>query len=517
MPVEHVSAPKRPVTLAELFARPLPTRPAVDGAPSGTAQAASTGGSVQGICGRNASGKGDQQQPARDTGQAGVSNAAASALPRQQVAADGGVCGMALPAVQVKQVRSKLLTQQRWVFAADLQLQLRLASCFIQEEVARVSRNRGEPAHCLVAVLPSLERADKVRTSCIALQDADRTGHEVAQRPANHQQASAPVSARPAVSTPVPPLATAEELAMASKAAELAQSVATPVQAAVVAAPQTAAAFDASSCAAHTSQPVSAAAAAGAGNAAATDGDGDTPEPSPMAAQGSDAGPQQLQSSVLGQAAAHSVSPAQPRPASPRPMAASGALQPAASRSPKALSGPVVLSKAHRMPGDAEAAVPEAAGASAVSAATRPQLRTVERMTVGKSKYSITVKAKVACRLFADVRGEPSGDAVIVAPDGTEFPVKLACSKVCGALALLWCQSQMRSARAYAREAPAEEMRINGLMARSELWFWRRAVMLRRLISVARCMAYAKPSFVSACRVVCGSVRVGTSCATRSS
>ncbi len=53
-------------------------------------------------------------------------------------------------------------------------------------------------------------------------------------------------------------------------------------------------------------------------------------------------------------------------------------------------------------------AAPETAGASALSAAaaSRPQLRSVERMTVGKSKYSITVRAKVVCRLFADARGE---------------------------------------------------------------------------------------------------------------
>ncbi len=51
---------------------------------------------------------------------------------------------------------------------------------------------------------------------------------------------------------------------------------------------------------------------------------------------------------------------------------------------------------------------PPEAGAAALSAAaaSRPQLRSVERMAVGKTKYSVTVRAKVACRLFADARGE---------------------------------------------------------------------------------------------------------------
>ena len=75
-------------------------------------------------------------------------------------------------------------------------------------------------------------------------------------------------------------------------------------------------------------------------------------------------------------------------------------------------------------------AAPET-GASAVSAvASRPQLRSTERMTVGKSKYSITVRAKVACRLFADARAEQNCDAVVIAPGGTEYPVKLAWTKV---------------------------------------------------------------------------------------
>ena len=89
---------------------------------------------------------------------------------------------------------------------------------------------------------------------------------------------------------------------------------------------------------------------------------------------------------------------------------------------------PVAAASQSRKPADA---VPDL-GVSAVSAAaSRPQLRSVERMAVGKSKYSITVRAKVACRLFADARGEANCDAVVIAPDGTEYPVKLAYSKVC--------------------------------------------------------------------------------------
>ena len=82
-------------------------------------------------------------------------------------------------------------------------------------------------------------------------------------------------------------------------------------------------------------------------------------------------------------------------------------------------------------------ATPEA-GTSALSAAavSCPQLRSVERMAVGKDKYSITVRAKVACRLFADARGEASCDAIVVAPDGTEYPVKLKYANVCPCYAL---------------------------------------------------------------------------------
>ena len=98
---------------------------------------------------------------------------------------------------------------------------------------------------------------------------------------------------------------------------------------------------------------------------------------------------------------------------------------------------PAAPSAAASQPQQPADAMPEA-GTSALSAAamTRPQLRSVERMAVGRIKYSITVRAKVACRLFADARGESKCDAVVIAPDGTEYPVKLGYNKVCPCYAL---------------------------------------------------------------------------------
>ena len=70
------------------------------------------------------------------------------------------------------------------------------------------------------------------------------------------------------------------------------------------------------------------------------------------------------------------------------------------------------------------------ANASAASAAPRPPLRAVERMPAGKSKYDLTVKSKVACRLFPDMRSARKCDALVIAPDGAEYPVRLSFQKV---------------------------------------------------------------------------------------
>ena len=124
------------------------------------------------------------------------------------------------------------------------------------------------------------------------------------------------------------------------------------------------------------------------------------------------------------------ISPGQQKVDPPRAVTSSAAPETAADGAPAVgKHGLTGLGDAALKPKDAANAVSEA-GVSAARAASRPQLRAVERMAVGKSKYGITVKAKVACRLFADIRGESNYDAVIVAPDGTEFPVKLASSKV---------------------------------------------------------------------------------------
>ena len=125
-----------------------------------------------------------------------------------------------------------------------------------------------------------------------------------------------------------------------------------------------------------------------------------------------------------------------PQAASPSRAAAEDPVSPVQTRQPSpGMTGPNRVSSEVAEPSaDAPAAAAAAgraeANVSAASAASRSQLRAVERMPVGKSKYNLTFKLKVAFRLFPDMRGEPNCDAVVIAPDGAEHNVKLTAKKV---------------------------------------------------------------------------------------